>query len=483
MSLRMIATAAALLFASPALAQDAAREPSGNWPQWRGPNADGVAPHADPPVKWGVGQNIRWKTQVPGRGSATPIIWNDRIFLLTAIKTDRKPEKSSADKGSSDKNPSEKGAAEKGPADKDAASKKKSPQPPRRRGRRGGFGRGGFGRGPAPTNYYQFVVLCLDRKTGKTRWKKVATEAVPHEGGHRTNTQASASPVTDGKLLYASFGSRGVFCYDFKGNLKWKRELGKMRTRASFGEGSSPALVGDTLVVNWDHEGQSFIIALDAITGKTRWKVDRDEQTTWVTPFIVEHKGRTQVIINGTKRTRSYDLADGKLIWECGGQASNPIANPIVKDGLVYCMTGRRGYAVYAISLDSKGNVTDTDKVAWHRKDSAPYVSSPILYGGLLYLTKSRNAVLSSLDPKSGKPVIDQKRMPDLDSLYASPVAAGGKIYYAGRGGTTLVIQPGPELKVLATNKLDDGFDASPALVGKQLFLRGKQHLYCIESQ
>jgi outer membrane protein assembly factor BamB len=326
-------------------------------------------------------------------------------------------------------------------------------------------------------------VLCLDRNSGRELWRQVAAEEVPHEGGHETNTHASGSPVTDGKHLYVSFGSRGVYCYDLDGNLQWKRDLGRMETRNDFGEGSSPALYQDTLVIPWDHEGQSFIIALDARTGETRWKVDRDEPTTWATPLIVPYKGRVQVITNGTNRVRSYDLNTGQVIWECGGQAQNPIATPVTDGSIVYCMTGHRGYAVYAIPLGVTGDVTDTDKVLWHREDAGSYVSSPVLYKGQLYFTKGREGVIVSLDAKTGEPIIPQQRLPGAKSLYASPVAAADRIYFTDRDGTTIVIRHGSELQVLATNKLPEGIDASPAIIGKEMFLRGAEHLYCIVEQ
>ena len=327
------------------------------------------------------------------------------------------------------------------------------------------------------------MVMCLDRNTGDVLWQKVANEAVPHESLHPTNTYASSSVTTDGKYLYASFGSYGVYCYDLDGDLKWTRDLGEMQTRNSFGEGASPTIHNGTLVVNWDHEGPSFIAALDAATGDIKWKQDRDESTTWNTPLIVEAAGRTQVIVNATGRTRSYDLDTGEILWECGGQASNPIPSPVARENLVYCMTGYRGYAVYAIPLDSVGDITDTERIAWHRDEGTPYVSSPLLYDDRLYFTKGRNGVLSCLNAETGEPIIDQERLTGMDSLYASPVGAAGRIYLVNREGTTLVLKKSDQLEVLATNVLDEPIDASPAIVGNQLFLRGDKHLYCIAQE
>jgi len=426
-------------------AQDFEKERLNNWHHWRGPNADGTVPRGDPPLIWSESKNIRWKKEIPGEGLATPVVWKDRIFVLTAVKTDEQVKRKEA-----------------------------APRPePRRGGRR-------RRRAAQPIHVYEFVVLCLNRKTGKVLWKRVANREVPHEGHHSTASFASSSPTTDGRYLYASFGSRGVYCYDLKGKLRWKRDLGDMRTRNRFGEGASPVIHGNSLIHIWDHEGDSFLVCLDARTGKDRWRVERDEVTTWATPMVVEHEVVTQVVANGKKRIRSYDLATGKVLWECGGQANNPIACPVVHEGVVYCMTGHRGFAIHAIPLDSRGDITDTEKILWMRDDAAPYVASPVLADGLLYLTKSQNAILSCLDAKTGEAYFAQKRMPGVRRLYASLVSAAGKIYLVGRNGTTLVLKRGKTLKVLATNKLDEGIDASPVIVGKQLFLRGKKHLYCI---
>ena len=241
-------------------------------------------------------------------------------------------------------------------------------------------------------NYYQFVVMCLDRATGKTLWSQTAKEEVPHEGHHPDGSFASASPTTDGQRLYVSFGSRGVYCYDLAGKQLWNRDFGKMKIAFTFGEGTSPVVHGDTVIVNWDHQEGSFLVALDAKTGETRWKVDRDETTTWATPLIVDYGGRTQVIVHGSKRVRSYDLANGELIWACGGQTPSAIPTPVTDGTNVYCMSGYIGSAVYAIPLDTEGDITEfakkkePEKIAWKNVDpGTPYVPSPLLDGDLLY--------------------------------------------------------------------------------------------------
>jgi len=414
-----------------------------NWHQWRGPLASGMAPRGDPPIHWDQKTNIKWKTEIPGKGSATPIVWGDQIFLLTALDTGRaaKPEEL--------------------PKPDPHLEKKTKP----------------------PTTFYQFVVLCIDRHSGAIRWQKTAAEKVPHEGHHPTHSYAAGSATTDGRRVLASFGSFGIYCYDLAGNLQWQRDLGRMQTRFGWGEGSSPVLHGDTVIVNWDQEAGSFIVALDAGTGKTRWKVERDEPTSWATPLVVEHAGQTQIVVNGTKRARGYDFATGKLLWQCGGQTINAIPSPVADAEAVYCMSGYTGSATFAIPLGASGDLTDTGKSLWHYGKATPYVPSPLLADDRLYFTQSNNAILTCLDAKTGKVLLDRARLPGLTSLYASPVGAADRMYIADRDGTTLVLKRAPQVEILATNRLDDPIDASPAIVGKQLFVRGAKYLYCIEER
>jgi outer membrane protein assembly factor BamB len=383
--------------------------------------------------------------KIPGTSTATPIVWGDQIFLTTAIETDRTVE------------------LEPLPAN--------APKP-----------RFNIQR---PKNFYQFVVMCVDRRTGKTLWQHTAKEEVPHEGHHPDGSYASASPMTDGKQVYVSFGSRGVYCYDMQGNQKWARDLGRMTIIFSFGEGTSPVVHGDSVIVNWDHQKGSFIVCLDAASGEIKWKVERDETTTWATPLIVEHNGRTQVIVHGAKRVRSYDLTTGELIWACGGQAPSAIPSPVTDGNLVFCMTGYLGNALYAIPLDSTDDITkDEDKVDWKRKQpGTPYVPSPLLYGDLLYFTASNKGLLSVLSTKTGEPVIDRHRLEGIDNIYASPVGAADRVYFTSREGNTVVLKRGGELDILATNKLDDQFDSSAAVVGREIFMRGAENLYCISAE
>jgi outer membrane protein assembly factor BamB len=357
--------------------------------------------------------------------------------------------------------------------------------PPGGQGGGGGGGGGGGRRGgmsePA-TEIYQFVVMCLDRQTGNVLWQHTPREELPHEGHHPDHSFCSYSPVTDGTCIIAYFGSRGMYCYDMQGNLKWSKDLGRMQIKNEFGEGSSPALYGNTVVVNWDHEGDDFIAGFNKETGEELWRTPREEGTTWGTPLVVNFDGKPQVIVNATGHCRSYDLATGQQVWEAPGLTTNAIPSPVGADGMVYCMSGFRGSKLLAIKLGSTGDLTGTDAIAWTYDKDTPYVPSPMLYGNRLYITKSNNAILTCLDAKTGTVLYGPERLEGVGNFYASPVGAAGRVYLVGRDGTTLVIKDADTLEVLATNKLDDPIDASPAVAGKELYLRSKEYLYCISA-
>ena len=455
----------AVLAAASAATTWGATSPADNWHQWRGPLANGTSPSATPPTTWSETENVKWKVKLPGRGTATPIVWGDQIFIQTAVATGKKAEAAQS-------------AIQPNVLAGQAAPPAGENQPERRRARPGGGG-GGM-RSEKPTETHQFVLLCLDRQTGKIQWQKTAREEVPHEGHHRDHGFSSHSPITDGSLVISYFGSRGLYCFDTKGNVKWQKDLGRQQTRNSFGEGSSPALFGNTVVVNWDHEGEDFIVAFDKNTGKELWRNSRDEPTGWSTPLIIEHGGKPQVVVNASRKVRSYDLATGKLLWECGGQTDNAIPSPVAAEDTVYVTSGFRGSALHAIKLGRSGDLTGSDAIVWSKNKGTPYVPSPLLDSGKLYLFAGNNSILSCFDAKSGQALIDGERLEALQGVYASPVGAAGRVYLVGRNGVTAVLKRSEKLEVIATNRLDEKIDASPALVGKEIFLRGHESLYCL---
>ena len=289
------------------------------WPTWRGPNCMGISPKGNPPATWSETENIKWKVKLPGQSTSSPVVWADKILFQTAIETDKKG------------TPSAEAGSESGDADRSRR------QP--------------FHGGRPPKNVYKFDLVCLSRKTGKLLWQKTAREELPHEGHHPTHGFASYSPVTDGKHVWASFGSRGVHCYNMDGNHKWGRDLGIMRKLISFGEGSSPALADNAVIVVMDHEGDSVIYALNKNTGETIWKKARDEGSSWATPLPVEVNGKMQVVTSATNFARSYDVKTGDLIFKCSGQVSNVISTPVVGFGMVFCTSGRRGSSLQAVPV------------------------------------------------------------------------------------------------------------------------------------
>jgi outer membrane protein assembly factor BamB len=403
-----------------------------NWPHWRGPNENGLVDSGNPPVEWSEEKNIKFKVPIPGEGHATPIVWGDRIYLQAAVETDK--------------------AGEVG--------------------------------GKRPEKVWQYKVFALDRNNGKMIWEKVVHEEQPHEGTHRTASLASTSGVTDGQHLYAFFGSQGLYCMDLDGNVKWKKDFGTYWSSNSFGEGTSPTISGNTLLINWDHQKDSFIVALDKKTGKELWRNARDEVTTWTTPFVVKFKGRTQVIVPASSKTRSYDLKTGEVIWECAGLGTNVVPTPVYANGIVYVTSGHRSPAMQAISLEkAKGDITGTDAVLWSILQDTPYVSSPLLYGDRIYFLKNRNAVFSCYSAKTGEVLYGPTRLEGLRSVYASLVGASDRVYIVGLEGTSLVVKNSPEFEVLATNVLSEEIASSPLIVGDLLYLRGYNHLYCIGAE
>lgn len=423
-----------------------------NWPHWRGDSGNSTAPHASPPTQWSGSKNVKWKVAVPGRGSGSPIVWEDQVFVVTAVPSET-PRPVSF-------NPQQRSSQQRG-----------------QRGR----GRGGRGNA-SPLQQLDFKVFCFSRTDGSLQWEKTAVSAKPHEGTHSTNGFASASPTTDGKHVYVHFGSRGLYCYTMSGELKWKRnDFGKMTTRATFGEGSSPTLVDNMVVVPWDHEGKSSIYALDKTTGETIWKTDRDEPTCWATPLIVNHNGKKQVVMNGQNYARAYDLSSGKELWRCGGQTDRPVASAVTQDGLVFVGSGFRGSFLGAFRLTGTGDIAGSQHVAWTTSRDTPDIASPLLTQGRLYYHKGKSGIITCVDAKTGKPNYEAQRLGALgDMVYASPVAAGGYVYFTGRNGTTVVIKDSDQFEIVATNSLGEGVDATPAPVDNELFVRGEKHLFCI---
>ena len=391
---------------------------SANWPNWRGPEGTGAAPTGTPPTTWSETENVKWKVPIPGTGQSTPVIWDDKIILLAA---------------------SDAGGGE-----------------------------------------WAFDVVCMSRADGAILWKQTAAKEVPQEGHHPTGSFAPYSAVTDGKFVWASFGSRGLHCYDLDGKHQWSKPLDKMTIKRGFGEGSSPLLADNAIVILQDHEGSSRIGAYDKATGDLLWEKSRDEKTTWTSPMAVKFDGKTQIVVNATNKIRSYDLATGDVIWECGGMTANVIPTPAFGNGMAYCASGFKASALTAIKLGNTGDLTGTDSIAWTYSGGTPYVSSPLLYGDRLFFLNTNTANLTCIDAKTGEAKFERAPLEGLGTIYASPVGAGGHIYITDRDGKTAVVEQSDSFKSVAVNTLDDSFDATPVVVGNELYLRGSKHLYCI---
>jgi outer membrane protein assembly factor BamB len=410
-----------------------------NWGQWRGPLGTGVAPNADPPIEWGLGKNIKWQAVILGLGHSSPVVWGDRVFVTTAIPF---------------------------------GERLKNPKPDVAPGAHDNL---------LVTRRHKFVVVALARKDGEILWQEELTQGVPREGGHNTGSLASNSPIADDKHVYAFFGSRGLYCLTHAGKLVWEKQFQEMQTKHAHGEGATPVLSGDTIIVNWDHEAQSFVVAIDKNTGKEVWQKKRDEVTSWATPIVVEHAGKSQVIVSGTGRVRAYDIKNGNVLWECGGLSNNVVASPVAGNGMVFAASSYDTRSLLAIRLEgAKGNITNTKNVVWTTTQRTPYVPSPLLYKGSLYYLRHYQNILTRIEAQTGIEKHGPFRLDGIGNVYASPVAAAGRVYIADLRGSTLVLSHDGDPRPLAVNRLPDSFSASPALVGNEIYLRGQRRLYCI---
>lgn len=417
-------------------------EPENNWPQWRGPDANGVAPSGNPPVTWSEQENIKWKSEIPGKGHATPIIWGDRIILLAAVPTEKKVE------------PEE-------PADQGEENQWMS---------------------PTSTDYiHRFAVICVNRQDGSIAWQTSVREELPYNAIHQFGSWASNSPVTDGEHIFAYFGSYGLYSLDMNGNIIWDRDLGRLEKVMNFGEGSSPVLYKDKLIIVRDHQGPSSIYVLDKRTGETIWESERDEISAWATPLVYEFEEHVQILTSATNRIRSYDLETGEIIWECSGMTRNVIPTPVFHDGIVYLASGFRGSALFAIDLSkATGDITDSDAILWKYDQNTPYTPSIIVNDGRIYFLKLNNGYLTCLDAADGREIYANQPLEGIKNIFTSPVAVDDRLYIAGMEGNTCVVKQGDSFKVLAENQLDDNFIASPVVIGNELFLRGYKYLYCL---
>ena len=418
---------------------------SADWPQWRGPQSSGVSPEHGVALEWGAAENIAWKTPIPGRGHSSPIISGNRIFLTTAIEGEVLPGAKAAIHYMDEKH--EKTFVH---PDSMGADHKQT-----------------------------FKVLCLDAASGKILWEQTAYDGAVYDNRHKRSSFASPTPVTDGRTVFAFFGSEGVYAYDFSGKQLWKANIGRI-PNMGLGTGTSPVLHQNLLILQADEDtgAGSFILALDKRTGKEVWKTPRKVQVSWSTPVIVQSAGRTELVASGNELVIGYDPATGKELWRTKGVQSNAIASPVFAGDLVFVSAGFPKKTL-AIRLGGSGELTPDSGIVWTYEKGTAYVASNLLYDGFLYLITDKG-ILSCLDAKTGEVKYDSGRPPGAATFTASPIAVDGKILITSEDGETYVIQPGPKFEVLRTNSLGEPVYSSPAVSGGSIYIRGEKNLYRI---
>lgn len=419
-----------------------------NWPQFRGPGAAGVAENENLPDRWSATENVSWKTEIPGRGWSSPIVWGNRVFLTTVI----------------------------------SAGESELPQ----KGLYFGGNR------PEPlAEVHQWRVLCLDLQTGEVLWERLVHEGQPETAIHIKSSYASETPVTDGQRVYCMFGNVGVFCFDFDGQELWRHRLEPRETRYGWGTAASPVIHQDRLYLVNDNEEDSYLLALDAKTGDVIWRVPRDEKSNWATPFVWVNRERTEIVTPGTGKVRSYDL-EGNLLWSLSGMSSITIATPQADNELLYISSGYVGddlRPIYAIRPGARGDIslegeaTSNDFIAWSLPQAAPYNPTSLIYDKRLYVLYDRG-LLSCFDASNGKNIFGPQRLPNGRAFTASPWAYGGKVYCLNEDGTTFVLTAGDRFELLHTNSLaaDDMCMATPAIAGDRLLIRTTARIYCIQN-
>jgi len=415
---------------------------AGNWPQWRGPDGSGVSNETNLPVEWSPTKNIKWKTPIDGRSHSSPIVWGNRIFLTTAVEgavvPGAKAVAHTGDDGKPFLHPDSVGADKK----------------------------------------HTFKVICIDRDSGKIVWQSTAWEGTPYDNRHRKSSYAASTPATDGKLVYAFFGTEGLYAYDFKGKLAWKADIGKLGT-VGMGTGTSPILFENLVIVQADEENgaASFIVAIDKKTGKEVWRTPRKVQVSWSTPLLVRTSKRAELIASGFEAVVAYDPATGKELWRHKGVESNAIPSPVANNEMVFLVAGFPAKIAMAIKLGQNGDLTGN--TLWTYAKGTAYVPSPILYGDYLYLTTDRG-ILTCIDAKTGEVKYEGGRIPIPATFTASPVAFEGKILMTSEDGDTFIVKAGPKHEILGTNSVGEPVYASPAIADGRIFIRGEKNLYCI---
>jgi outer membrane protein assembly factor BamB len=442
---RIVRTAAA---SRPALPD--AGTSNGSWPAFRGPQASGIAESQLLPDRWDgkTGENILWRTPIPGLAHSSPIVWGQRIFVTTAV--------------------SSRGNAT--------------------------FRPGLYGDGDASDDRsrHRWMIYALDKHSGKIIWERVAYEGEPVDKRHIKSTYASATPATDGRIIVASFGSQGVHAYDVNGNFLWKVDLSRLNLGAydiptfEWGPASSPIIWNGLVILQCDTQADSFLLALKAETGETVWKTDRQELPSWGTPTVAATPAGPELVTNAANFIRGYDPRTGKELWRLGGSSKITAPTPVFGDGLFVVASGRGPERpIFVMRPGAHGDLTlpegktASDAIVWSRTARGPYMPTPLIYNGLLYVLNN-NGVLDAYQLRSGEEVYRQ-RLPQIGSGYsASPVAADGKIYLSNEDGEMLVVAAGKEFRHIATNSMGELLMATPALSDGAIYVRSSASLFAV---
>jgi outer membrane protein assembly factor BamB len=432
---RPLAAAALVLAAAPLLAAPP------HWAQWRGPDGLGIASDPSVPLEWSPTKNVLWSVEIPGRGHSSPVVWGDRIFLTTAVEGEVVPGAKAVKhlmEGQDFQHPDGIGADHK----------------------------------------QTLEVLALDAKSGKILWQKTAWEGTPYDTRHKRGSYASPTPVTDGTLVYAYFGSEGLYVYDFAGTLKWSWKTGGI---ASFGVGvgTSPVLHDKLVILQCDEDNgeRSFIVGLDRKTGKEVWRTARNVEVSWATPILVTSGGRRELVAAGNQAIVGYDPASGKELWRTKGLESNAVPSPVAGNDVVVVSAGFPTKIAFAMRPGGTGDASD--RVLWRYDKGTAYVPSPILVDGLLYLVTDKGLV-TCLDAKTGKVHYEGGRPPTGASFMASPVAVAGHVLLSSLDGDTIVLKAGTTHEIVRSNPLGEPIAASPAVAGGRIYIRGEHHLFAI---
>ena len=420
-----------------------------NWPQWRGPQGQGVSDEVSFPLEWSVGSHVLWKTAIPGRGHSTPVIWGARLFVTTAVEGEQMP-------------------GHKAPDHFDGKNLFLHPDSM------------GVDRRNA------LKVIAIDTASGKSLWEQVAYDGPMYDNRHKRSSYASTTPVTDGDRVYVHFGPEGTYAYDVGGKLLWKTIVGQIKTMG-LGVGASPILHRDLLILQCDEDSgdQSFIAALDTRTGREVWRTRRDVQVSWSTPVLVDVPAargvaaHTELVTNGNEWIVAYDPATGRELWRTRGVKSNAIHTPLVGEGLVIVTAGFPERRVIAIHPGGAPTLPESDRIAWTYDKGTAYVVSPILYKGLIYLLNDRG-VITTLDARSGKVVYEGGRVPKPATFTGSPVAFGEHVLLTSEDGDTFFVKAGPTHAVTRTNSVDEPVYASLALANGRIYIRGERNLFAI---